>query len=429
MFQSNAGFGDRATKLIAFCSTLAAASTATAIPAGWELLGTDRAKGDLIDLSHDPISICYDAQGREIIAHSTRKSANPQDYQIVVEAWDELSQTWQTLGQPLGGGEEGAYSPSLALSGGLLYLALDQRNEQTGVRRELFVKHYDEPGDVWIDTGSNPLNINPMKDARHADLIAVDAFGIDVAVAWEERHAGSNERAWAKALRSGEWITLGGGPLNVGSSLEIGSIDLVFDGSRVVATWEEASNDHEDVYAKAVGLDNRWVAFGGDIAGSMDGNSPTVTFDGEDIHVAYGSLRTMFGAPRLITVKRWTGSQWEQVGSALNENPDESDSWGSSPAIVFRGSRLWVAWSEKIYGRSDGSVFVKSFNGCDWAIDPGTPTERMLDVFPDLDASKVQLASQGDALFCAFIEKQGIYVKRRIPGRPSDCGEAFGPAN
>ncbi|MAE69712.1 MAG: hypothetical protein CME06_04490 [Gemmatimonadetes bacterium] len=425
MFRSNAGFGERATKLAAFFSTLAAVSTAAAAPAGWELLGGDRADGDPIDLTSDPISVCHDAQGREIIAHATRKSAAVWDHQIVVERWDDASQTWQVLGQPLGGGEDGAFGPSLAFSSGRLYLSFDQRNGETGVRGEIFVKLYDELDDLWVDAGEKVLNIDPMKGARHSDLVAVDAFGIDVAVAWEELHTGANERAWVKALRGGVWTTLGGGPLNVGSALEIESIDLVFDGSRLVATWEEMSNDHEDVYVKAVGPDNRWVALGGDVAGAMDGNSPSIAFDGEEIHVAYGSLDMMRGAPRLITVKRWTGSRWEQVGSDLNETRDESDSWGSGPYITSRGSRLWVAWNEKIYGQSDKSIFVKSFNGCAWAIDPGSSTTRTLDPFPDLDASQVQLASRGDGLSCAFVEKQGIYVKRRISGRLSDCGEGF----
>ncbi len=396
------------------------ASAAPAVPNAWSLLGDDRGDGRYVREDWDLIAALHDTQGREIVAHCTRMSDEVWDHQITVERWDEATQSWLPLGQAFGGGEDGANAPSLALAGDWLYVAYIQRNSGTGVWGELKVKRYDEPGDLWVEIGQSVLNVDPLENAWAPSLVAVDQAGIDVAVAWEE-DGGSAVKAWVKALRDDQWLLLGGGPLNVAPNRDAEDVELAFDGDRIVATWSEEHNDHQAIHVKAVGSDNRWTALGDDLAPGQYGHKPSIAFDGAALHVAYGSYDEALGNARLVLVKRWTDSAWQLLGGPLNEYSSSDDTWASCHRIALRGGRLWVAWCESQGSGKAADLFVKSYSGCEWAIDPGSRARRSLDVDPELDVGQLALAGGLASLLVGFVEEGAIYVERRDPGPPVEC--------
>ncbi|NNE58689.1 MAG: hypothetical protein HKN36_11330 [Hellea sp.] len=125
---------------------------------------------------------------------------------------------------------------------------------------------------------------------------------------------------------------------------------------------------HGDIYVK------RWNGSSWDSMGNYletgryrDASRPDIAVDSMDnlYAVFYENIRVN-RYPFIVLVKKWNGSDWENVGPALNEDMSQS---ALSPRIVIDGTdRPVVAFSEFSSATSSAEIFVKRWNGASWEI-------------------------------------------------------------
>jgi hypothetical protein len=118
---------------------------------------------------------------------------------------------------------------------------------------------------------------------------------------------------------------------------------------------------------------------------------------------------TIFAYPSDIYVRRWTGTDWVQLGDMLDEN---SVDYAQNPEIaVVTNDNFIVAWNE-LDDQGSSNVYVKRWNGSTWQLLGGALDT---DISNDARYPSLAIDSQGNPLV-AFAEKENnvvhVYLKQ-----------------
>jgi hypothetical protein len=219
----------------------------------------------------------------------------------------------------------------------------------------------------WRRLGSY-LDIQRSKNAYSAD-IAVDGLGRPVVV-WHE-YSGIYVKRW----NGTSWISLGE-KLDVNPSTQtpisagFGPSIVIDSQNRPVVVWQEHSrsntNFHYNVYVKRWENDSQWMPLGDALDKNVaaSAGAASIAIDPMDrIVVAWSeSNGTNFSD---LFVKRWNGSRWVNLGSALDI--DLSRNASQSSLAISSAGQLYIAWDESTINNASNTtarnVYVKRWDG------------------------------------------------------------------
>jgi hypothetical protein len=205
------------------------------------------------------------------------------------------------------------------------------------------------------------------------------------------------------------WQFLGTNPLDVNASEYAGESRVAVDirGNPVVS-WVETAGTYINIYVKRWTGSN-WVQLGGplNVSAFEEGRQPSLAIDTSGNPVV--SWTETAGSSYNIYVKRWNGTSWLQLGGELNIDAGRQ-AFNPSLALDSSGNPV-VSWQER-----DGisySIYVKRWNGTIWM--PVGTTSLDIDFFKDAQLPSLAIDSSGNPVV-SWEEDDGssynIYVKR-----------------
>ena len=348
--------------------------------AGWVEIGAGSASGDGIsdDQGHaaNP-SLAITPTGTPIIAWSATG-------EIYVRRWNGT--TWAEIGAGSATGdgisENSGVSgwPSLALMpDGSPIIAWE--DDSTG-DQEIYVRRWN--GSTWVEMGGSASGGGISQnggDSRWPSL-RVSAAGVPY-VAWEDLSGGDREifvRRWNGTawVEVGSGSATGGGISNDSAGSRRPSLGIDAAGNLFVA-WENINPPTHDIYVKSWN-GTFWVEMGGSATSGGISNDSAQSYwpslavppDGKPV-VVWGSDPTGSGMDEIF-VRRWSGSDWVEMGSGSASGSGISntsgESWFASLAIAADG-RPVVAWQDTSGGEEE--IYFRRWNGSAWVeLDTGS---------------------------------------------------------
>jgi hypothetical protein len=276
--------------------------------------------------------------------------------QVYVRRWDDNNKTWGVPSAPADG-----IAPWLVMNGDT---ALVSMRDDAG---ELFVRSWTETLG-WAAMGGA---LNAIEDlAAAGSRIALDRGGSPVvAFTQHESASDSNTRVYAKRWEGGDWVELGPTGFPNPDHTRRASVDsLAIIGEEIFVAWTDSMISPRNAYVMHwTTNDPVWRQMGPALASVEKGAfypSMSVRAAGEPM-VALVTSEPAFCLP-LVVVKRWDGSDWEQVGDALNETNCSCDDGTCEPvnlvSMALDGSGTpVVAWVGR-HGPvpNAGSIYVKT---------------------------------------------------------------------
>jgi len=185
-------------------------------------------------------------------------------------------------------------------------------------------------------------------------------------VAWHENTPGQFDNIYVKRWdsSSSSWVPLGNElDINPSQNAVKPSLALETSGNPVVA-WTEWDGSSNNVYVKRWdGTD--WVQLGGalDVDPAQEAISHSLALDSANHPVVafFENDGTSFN----IYVKRWDGTNWVSLGGALDINLSQQ-AYDPSLALDASGNPV-VAWHENTPGQFD-NIYVKRWDGANWVL-------------------------------------------------------------
>jgi hypothetical protein len=268
---------------------------------------------------------------------------------VYVKEWNGFA--WSLLGSALDRTlASDAENPSLVMRTDNRPTVAWQENNNVYVRRW--------SGSSWVNISSNPLDTVLADDALTPSL-ALDSTNLPV-VAYAENGNILVKKANG-VVSSSMWNSpFGTTPLDITASKEAyrPSLALKNDNHPIVAWYEDAGASF-NIYAKEWS-GTAWVALGTTL-------DKTASRDAKDIVLAIRSDNRPVVAweeAGNIYVKRWTGSSWTSVGGTLDKLASNE---ALRPSIDLRtDTNPVVAWQE--WNGSSYDVFVKRWTGSSWLL-------------------------------------------------------------
>ncbi|MCK5241272.1 hypothetical protein KAR34_02360 [bacterium] len=242
----------------------------------------------------------------------------------------------------------------------------------------------------WVQDGGS-LNTDPEVNASYPSIAVTQNTPI---VCWQE--GGSPNKIYVKLWTGSAWIALGTS-LNVFSnrSAIMPNIDILYYTPYVA--WSEHIGDAYKVIVKKWDTDT-WIRVGGDI--NLDVNKSAwyaeVTISNNTPYIAWSEDNGEF--VYLAYVKYLNGSTWEQLGSSININPNETAVW---PSLVFNEYTPYIAWVEET--SSATQIYVKFWNGSDWEQVGGSVNINTVE-----NANHQSLCFYNSTPYIAFAQENGI---------------------
>ena len=278
---------------------------------------------------------------------------------LVEQHWSWDIPEWVQLGGPLDT-DEANIAERAYISTGPQGVPFVVWHESINNKTNIFVKRWN--GNNWVNVGAS-LNMDPTQNALNAKLV-VGSDGNPIVVWHELFPSKSDLDVFVKRWNGSSWQTLGG-PLGIDPLKRARNAGIALDShNNPVISWYEFTSPDETtqtIYAK------HWTGIAWEQLGShLDFNEnqiahgPMVAIDSKDVpYVAWYEVTTTVG-PRKddVFVKRWNGSNWEQVGSSLDVMTDND---ANNPSIAIDSDNApVVSWSE------EGDIRVKRWNGLNW---------------------------------------------------------------
>lgn len=211
---------------------------------------------------------------------------------------------------------------------------------------------------------SSTLNLYP---SNLFHMLRLDSTNNPI-VAWIHPD-GQEPGIYVKRWTTNQWMSVGT-PLNAfpgTSSIPVSvSLSITTNDSPVVA-WEQ-QNPSTSSYFIHVGTWNgqAWSEYGAPLLMSRQGGDarPVLALDRTNKPVVawadYSSDRKFDG----INVRRWNGSSWDELGSAVDANPSASTEASQPRLILDASDNPVIAWSE-----TDGTannVYARRWTGTTW---------------------------------------------------------------
>jgi len=219
----------------------------------------------------------------------------------------------------------------------------------------------------------------------------VDSAGVPV-VAWHEREA-LVSTAYTARWEDGAWEMLGAFVAedtrfqNLQPQVRIGEGDVPY------VAWRGAHDDGKrDVFvAHWTGAEWTRLGEGVQIDPTSNVGSPAFILDGDSRPLV------AFAQGGSLHVKRWSGSDWELIGTELEFGDNAAP---TQLSIAVEGDRIAVAWAElHAPGRQPYVVIVKEWSGEEWVM-RGEPVTSGTNV----QTRQPSVAYQGGELLLAWYE-------------------------
>ncbi len=264
---------------------------------------------------------------------------------------------------------------------------------------------------LWLLLGET-LNLDSSHHAQDASI----SIGLDGApiISWSE--AG---KVYVKYWENDHWELLGEA-LNIIADHFAYAPALAIDSSgKPVVTWQEFDGRSRNLYAKHwTGFS--WTQLGNilDVNSRNDIASPSIVITtGNQPVIAW---REQPSAMCIIVAKRWTGTNWQQLGNIINID-EKANACRPSLAVDSRGT-LFISWYE--WNASSNDIRVKHWAGNAWQeLDGSLDIDTMQGAYnPNM------VVSRDNQPVVAWREYDGqrdvIYVKTWVDGAWQQLGGA-----
>jgi hypothetical protein len=225
-----------------------------------------------------------------------------------------------------------------------------------GTSSKVYVKRWN--GTAWVKLGSF-LNINrginTVYDVANTSVV-IDQTGNPV-VSWQEcvqvRFECIRYNIYVKRWSGSQWVVLGNTYLNVDPNKYSNAPILASDAKgNPVISWGESDETSSNVYVK------RWTGSNWVQLGTLN-----ATETASAIYLGFNSQNNpVVGVKEFngdIYIKRWTGNQWQQLGSLVNAI------YGVS-LVVDRFNKPIVVFQEQDPNNSTFNLYVRRWNGVRW---------------------------------------------------------------
>lgn len=201
----------------------------------------------------------------------------------------------------------------------------------------------------WLSPyGTTALDINALNIAA-APTLALKSDNNPI-VAWSEASPSFN--VYVKEWTGTAWVALGGS-LNISTSTNAVDITVaVRSDNRPVVAWQEGGN----IYVRRWN-GSSWVALG-TILDTVPANvaiNPSLGLRSDDNPVVSWSEDS--GSNYNVFVKRWSGSSWVAIGSAVDKVISAT---AGSPALVLKSNNTPIISWEEFDGTSN-NIYVRQF--------------------------------------------------------------------
>jgi hypothetical protein len=218
-------------------------------------------------------------------------------------------------------------------------------SESNGTARQIVVKRYD--GMTWAAVG-DALNVNASLNGNTPDIASIGGTilsGGTAYVTWRESSA-SGEQIRVKRLSGTSWASVGSDPLNVDPTKQASHPAIAnvggFVGGIPYVTWTEWNGTANQVrLANFSG--SAWSPVGGSLNADVthDASAGGIANVGGQPYVAFTEyIGSVVGQ---LHVKRVGASGFVAVGGVLNADPARS---AAAPSIANVGGAADVSWEE-----------------------------------------------------------------------------------
>jgi hypothetical protein len=272
-------------------------------------------------------------------------------------------------------------------------------------------------GTAWAPLGGK-LNVNTTGSRVMSATLASN--GTNPAACWSEEVSSSRSVVSTTAQiqcsqwNGSSWTRFGASSLNRNATSWAYSPSMTYLGGQFYVGWEERTTSGVNKLYVC-----RWDGSTCTLLGGAALNisattgwavHPSLANDGTNLYVAWEE-QSALGQKSIGYVKKWNGTSWSQIGSALNADPIGGSVAGISLAIV-QGAPT-ATWTELTYGNLS-QVYTKQWNGTTWTGASGNsgPPPISCDLNGDgkVDGTDVTLATN-QALGiqpCTTADLQGI---------------------
>jgi hypothetical protein len=348
---------------------------------GWYEVGSGSASGGGIsnspNESQQPSAV---AALDGMIYVAWHDGAEGADYEIYIRRWNGSNWAEVGSGSATGGGISNnsgqSYVPSVAVApNNTPYIAWHDDSVVTDVP-EIYVRRWN--GSSWEEVGTGSATgggISNNINGSYWPSAAVDPNGMPY-VAWEDGAEGGDYEIYVRRWNGSSWeevgtnsATGGGISMNNGNSFHP-SVAIAPDGTPYVA-WDDDGTGDAEVYVR------RWngssweevgtgSATGGGISNNGGGSSEVSIAIAPD-GTPYVAWRDTSGGDDETYVRRWNGSNWEEVGVGSASGGGISNNSGGShaPSIAIASDNTpYVAWHDNSSGNDQ--IYVRRWNGSSW---------------------------------------------------------------
>jgi hypothetical protein len=287
-------------------------------------------------------AVAYDSSNNPVVAYHFLKAWTP--FQFIIKRFEN---DWHTVGSA-----ELPMCAIPALAGGKGALAVAGQFHPFGSCADygcgVFVSENTSSEWKASATDSATLNAFPVKESR-AQFVSLQRDGNGhLFAAWQEQKyptAATAKRIHVSRQENGKWTPLGTEvPMTSPQANANAYAMTVHNGDPVVAVCDAVDGGHAQllVYVCKGGA---WSKLGDalNVLGSDGGAfKPGIASDGKNIFVAWPEF--LPGHPPLLFVKKWDGSKWSVVGTALNDAVGKGAA--TDPVMAVLNGKPVVAWSE-----------------------------------------------------------------------------------
>lgn len=288
-------------------------------------------------------------------------------------AWETVGNTTCSINTGLAG--SAGYPDIIATGTNRLWVAAGQKRTGPNISTfQLALTHWN--GTDWNE--NYVLSNSTDADALFPSLAQYNGLPM---VAWEEHSTilyywKNVGHIYARRFNGLAWENMGAGYVDTESANEDAARpDLTIDpvtGTAYLAYLKgivlnpslEDPPINGNLYVKRFnGTD--WEAVGTQVnSGHPYAYNPTIFHDGSQLLVAYNHFYGgTYGTTVRGYVRRWNGTDWEQIGSTFNNNPD-SDAW--YPVVTVDNGTIYVSSMQDWYNFPPGYQYMKFFNGSSW---------------------------------------------------------------
>jgi hypothetical protein len=332
---------------------------------------------------------------------------------------------WLDLGGPVaplpGSGGSYAQGPSLANLGGSPHLAWTEYTGSTTVRTG---RYEGSPFDdaPWERLPGSPDSSTQTGGSSFPALAVVSG---SLHVTWAEVDGQSQKIRVAKFDNGtetwGEMPAPSPNPINIDPTRNAFAPSIADIGGLPHVVWYEQPNAccaSPTVHVKRWG-GSSWVSVGSDPLGVGAGLNPDIANIGGVPHVAYEDTDNESSVGTVVTVKRFNGTSWVQVGSGANPistykgTPDFGLPDLGPTLSEVGGTTPYVAWTEPTGSSIFKQVRVKRFNGTSWE-QPAAATST-LSRDPSQQSSQASIHTVGGSQpHVAWLEYDGANREVRV---------------